>query len=179
MLALQNGVDVKILSAMLDHYSAGLTLDTYAHVTTSVQKQAANAVGSFLSVLSGDFRSRFPYGSRLGSNGHLKAQPPEKVLKARTKPRKSNEFPWLWYALKDLPSGFLVRSLSESSRQALSTPFDIVFSGYKQHFLLPTPIIPLGNFLFRVKLWVKQSCGEQAAASPCSYCGSTFRLKPV
>ena len=49
VLALQNGVDVKTLSSMLDHYSAAFTLDTYAHVTTSMQKQAANAVGSFLS----------------------------------------------------------------------------------------------------------------------------------
>ena len=48
-MALQNGVDVKTLSSMLDHYSAAFTLDTYAHVTTSMQKQAANAVGSFLS----------------------------------------------------------------------------------------------------------------------------------
>ena len=47
--ALQNGVDVKTLSAMLGPYSAGFTLDTYAHVTTSMQKQAANAVGNFLS----------------------------------------------------------------------------------------------------------------------------------
>jgi integrase len=49
VLALQNGVDVKILSAMLGHYSAGFTLDTYAHVITSMQKQAASAVGNFLS----------------------------------------------------------------------------------------------------------------------------------
>ncbi len=49
VLALQNGVDMKTLSAMLGHYSAGFTLDTYAHVTTSMQKQAANAVGNFLS----------------------------------------------------------------------------------------------------------------------------------
>ena len=49
VLALQNGVDVKTLSAMLGHYSAGFTLDTYAHVTTSMQKQAANTVGNFLS----------------------------------------------------------------------------------------------------------------------------------
>ena len=49
VLALQNGVDVKTLSAMLGHYSAGFTLDTYTHVTTSMQKQAANAVGSILS----------------------------------------------------------------------------------------------------------------------------------
>ncbi len=34
---------------MLGHYSAGFTLDTYAHVTTSMQKQAANAVGNSLS----------------------------------------------------------------------------------------------------------------------------------
>ena len=49
VLALQNGVDIKTLSAMLGHYSAGFTLDTYAHVTTSMQKQAANAAGTFLS----------------------------------------------------------------------------------------------------------------------------------
>ena len=49
VMALQNGMDVKTLSAMLGHYSAGFTLDTYAHVTTSMQKQAANAVGNFLS----------------------------------------------------------------------------------------------------------------------------------
>ena len=33
VLALQNGVDVKTLSAMLGHYSAGFTLDTYAPVS--------------------------------------------------------------------------------------------------------------------------------------------------
>ncbi len=49
VLALQNGVDIKTLSAMLGHYSAGFTLDTYAHVTTAMQTQAANTVSSFLS----------------------------------------------------------------------------------------------------------------------------------
>ena len=49
VLALQNGADVKTLSAMLGHYSAGFTLDAYAHVTTSMQKQAESAVGNFLS----------------------------------------------------------------------------------------------------------------------------------
>ena len=34
-LALQNGVDIKTVSGMLGHFSAGFTLDTYAHVTTS------------------------------------------------------------------------------------------------------------------------------------------------
>ena len=47
-LALQNGVDVKTVSGMLGHYSAGFTLDTYAHVTTSAQKEAARAMGKVL-----------------------------------------------------------------------------------------------------------------------------------
>ncbi len=48
-LALQNGVDIKTVSRMLGHYSAGFTLDTYAHVTTQAQRQAANTMGSILS----------------------------------------------------------------------------------------------------------------------------------
>jgi integrase len=47
-LALQNGVDIKTLSGMLGHYSAGFTLDTYAHVTTTMQRDAADKVGGFL-----------------------------------------------------------------------------------------------------------------------------------
>ena len=48
-LALQNGIDVKTVSSMLGHYSAGFTLDTYAHVTTAAQRNAANAMGNVLS----------------------------------------------------------------------------------------------------------------------------------
>ena len=48
-LALQNGVDIKTVSGMLGHYSAGFTLDTYAHVTTVAQKQAAQTMGNLLS----------------------------------------------------------------------------------------------------------------------------------
>ena len=48
-LALQNGVDVKTVSGMLGHYSAGFTLDTYAHVTTSAQRRAAEAMEHVLS----------------------------------------------------------------------------------------------------------------------------------
>jgi len=48
-LALQNGVDVKTVSGMLGHYSAGFTLDTYAHVTTAAQRNAANTMGNVLS----------------------------------------------------------------------------------------------------------------------------------
>lgn len=48
-LALQNGVDIKTVSGMLGHYSAGFTLDTYAHVTTAAQRQAAKTMGDVLS----------------------------------------------------------------------------------------------------------------------------------
>ena len=47
-LALQNGVDVKTVSGMLGHFSAGFTLDTYAHITTAAQRQAAQTMGSVL-----------------------------------------------------------------------------------------------------------------------------------
>ncbi len=49
-IALQNGVDIKTVSGMLGHFSAGFTLDTYAHVTTSAQKEAAQTMGNLLSV---------------------------------------------------------------------------------------------------------------------------------
>ena len=48
-LALQNGVDVKTVSGMLGHFSAGFTLDTYAHITSTAQRQAAQTMGSVLS----------------------------------------------------------------------------------------------------------------------------------
>ena len=47
-LALQNGVDIKTVSGMLGHYSAGFTLDTYAHVTTAAQRDAAKKMGNLL-----------------------------------------------------------------------------------------------------------------------------------
>ena len=53
-LALQNGVDVKTVSGMRGHFSAEFTLDTYAHVTTASQRQAAKTMGS---VISGSFQS--------------------------------------------------------------------------------------------------------------------------
>lgn len=42
-------VDIKTVSGMLGHFSAGFTLDTYAHVTTAAQRQAANTMGNVLS----------------------------------------------------------------------------------------------------------------------------------
>ena len=49
-IALQNGVDIKTVSGMLGHFSAGFTLDTYAHVTTSAQKEAAQTMGNILTI---------------------------------------------------------------------------------------------------------------------------------
>ena len=48
MLALQNGVGIKTVSGMLGHFSAGFTLDTYAHVTTAAQKEAARTMEKVL-----------------------------------------------------------------------------------------------------------------------------------
>ena len=50
-MALQNGVDVKTLSGLLGHYSAGFTLDTYGHITPAMKQDAAEKVGSFLSAV--------------------------------------------------------------------------------------------------------------------------------
>ena len=47
-LALQNGVDIKTVSRMLGHFSAGFTLDTYAHITIAAQKEAAKTMGKVL-----------------------------------------------------------------------------------------------------------------------------------
>ena len=47
-LALQNGVDIKTISGMLGHFSAGFTLHTYAPVTTAAQKEAAKTIGKVL-----------------------------------------------------------------------------------------------------------------------------------
>lgn len=49
-VALQNGVDIKTVSGMLGHFSAGFTLDTYARVTSSAQKEAAQTMGNVLSM---------------------------------------------------------------------------------------------------------------------------------
>ena len=47
-LAIQSGVDVKTVSSILGHYSAGFTLDTYTHVTGDMQKEAAKRVGGLI-----------------------------------------------------------------------------------------------------------------------------------
>lgn len=52
-MAMQSGVDVKTLSSMLGHYSAGFTLDTYTHVTNGMQQSAADKVGGFMDEVTG------------------------------------------------------------------------------------------------------------------------------
>ena len=47
-IARQNGGNVKTVSGMMGHYSAGFTLDTYAHVTTAAQKEAARTTEKVL-----------------------------------------------------------------------------------------------------------------------------------
>ena len=43
-ITLQNGVNSKTVNGMLGHFSAGFTLDTYAHVITTAQKEAAQTM---------------------------------------------------------------------------------------------------------------------------------------
>ena len=47
-MALQSGVDIKTVSAMLGHYDAGFTLKTYTHATRQKQEEAAQTMGSFM-----------------------------------------------------------------------------------------------------------------------------------
>ena len=47
-LAISSGVDVKTLSSMLGHFSAGFTLDTYTHITNDMQRGAAEKIGGFM-----------------------------------------------------------------------------------------------------------------------------------
>ena len=52
-LSLQSGVNVKTLSHILGHYSAGFTLDTYTHVTAQMQADAAEKIGGFMAAAQG------------------------------------------------------------------------------------------------------------------------------
>ena len=47
-LMIQNGADLKTLSAMLGHYSAAFTLDVYGNVTNIMQTNAAEKIGAFM-----------------------------------------------------------------------------------------------------------------------------------
>ena len=47
-IALENGVDIKALSATLGHFSTAFTMDTYGHVTEKMQEDSANKVDGVL-----------------------------------------------------------------------------------------------------------------------------------
>lgn len=51
--ALQSRADVKTLSCMLGHYSAGFTLNTYCHATRDIHADAARKIGGFMSAQTG------------------------------------------------------------------------------------------------------------------------------
>lgn len=52
--AARNGVDPKTLAGLLGHTNASFTLDTYTHVTSDMQKTAANVVERFVDDLLSD-----------------------------------------------------------------------------------------------------------------------------
>ena len=47
-MAISSGVDVKTLSSMLGHFSAGFTPDTYTHIINDMQRGAAEKIGDFM-----------------------------------------------------------------------------------------------------------------------------------
>ena len=52
--AASSGIDPRTLSGILGHTKASFTLDTYTHVTTDMQKQAAKVVTSYLTDIFGE-----------------------------------------------------------------------------------------------------------------------------
>jgi integrase len=70
-LALANGIHPKIVSERLGHSSIAITLDTYSHVTGTLQADAAEQVASLLFPAVDE-----PDGDRrVGSLGHLEGTP--------------------------------------------------------------------------------------------------------
>ena len=55
--AIAGGVDAKTLSGILGHTNASFTLDTYTHVTTDMQKNAAKIVGNFMDDIIGGMKN--------------------------------------------------------------------------------------------------------------------------
>ena len=47
-LSLEEGMDIKTVSHMLGHTDAGFTMNTYMHVTDTMQKQVADTMGSLI-----------------------------------------------------------------------------------------------------------------------------------
>ena len=57
-MVLENGMDIKTLSAMIGHVSAETTLNIYSHITDTMQQQAAARIDAKLQGLTRPFPSR-------------------------------------------------------------------------------------------------------------------------
>lgn len=88
-MALQNGVDVKTVSSVLGHYSAGFALDAYAHVTTDTQLKAAQTMGNILSRAVWWFPLSDPVGVR-------KKWYPKTATYEKQNSSKSSDFEEFW-----------------------------------------------------------------------------------
>ena len=66
-LSLENGMDVKTLSAIIGHVSSATTLNIYAHVTDDMQKKAANTIDRAIAGVKRPKRLAKPFVS--GSDG--------------------------------------------------------------------------------------------------------------
>ena len=75
-MAISSGVDVKTLSSMLGHYSAGFTLDTYTHITNDMQRGAAEKIGGFMESVTA---TNTPEPPDLPEGSRCKVIPFEKV----------------------------------------------------------------------------------------------------
>ena len=51
--AASNGIDPRTLASILGHTKASFTLDTYTHITTDMQKNAAGIVGNYITDIFG------------------------------------------------------------------------------------------------------------------------------
>ena len=48
VLALQNGIVIKTVSASLGHYSVAFTMDKYGHVSNTMRKMASEKIGYYI-----------------------------------------------------------------------------------------------------------------------------------
>ena len=53
-LSIEQGMDIKTVSHMLGHTDAGFTMNTYMHVTDSMQENIANTMGNLIESVGKD-----------------------------------------------------------------------------------------------------------------------------
>ena len=57
ILSLDQGQDIKTISLMLGHTDAGFTMNTYMHVTDTMQENVASALGDFIASKKNDTKT--------------------------------------------------------------------------------------------------------------------------